>query len=139
MDHALERRIRTRRRRMRNEHTLRTVRYLLAAAAILLAVNIFFEISDIQVEGNVIYSSTEITEASGLRTGVSGLLPLRAIASRRIRSSLPGVSSARISRSKQLSLFQYRTDIAGYSPGPERASFINLFFTLHHGISHISG
>ncbi len=97
MDHALERRIRTRRRRMRNEHTLRTVRYLLAAAAILLAVNIFFEISDIQVEGNVIYSSTEITEASGLRTGVSGLLPLRAIASRRIRSSLPGVSSARIS------------------------------------------
>ena len=50
MDKALERRSRTRRRRMRNESRLRTVRYLLAAVAILLAVNIFFEISDIQVE-----------------------------------------------------------------------------------------
>ncbi len=97
MDKALERRTRIRRRKMQNESRLRTVRYLLAAAAILLAVNIFFEISDIQVEGNVIYSSQEITEASGLHTGVSGLLPFRTIASRRIRSRLPGVSSARIS------------------------------------------
>ena len=97
MDKALERRARSRQRKIQSESRLRTVRYLLAAAAILLAVNIFFEISDIQVEGNVIYSSTEITEASGLRTGISGLLPLRAIASRRIRSKLPGVASARIS------------------------------------------
>ncbi len=97
MDKALERRSRTRRRKLRNEHRLRTVRYLLAAAAIVLAVNVFFEISDIQVEGNVIYSESEITEASGLRTGVSGLLPLRTIASRRIRSALPGVSDARVS------------------------------------------
>ncbi len=97
MDKSLERRRSMRRRRMRNESRLRTVRYLLAAAAILLAVNIFFEITDIQVEGNVIYSSSEITEASGLHAGVSGLLPLRSIAVRRIRSALPGISSARIS------------------------------------------
>ena len=97
MDKTLERRSRARRRKQLNEGRLRTVRYLLAAVAILLAANIFFEISDIQVEGNVVYSSGEITEASGLHTGVSGLLPLRAVASRRIRSSLPGVTSARIS------------------------------------------
>ena len=94
MDKALERRSRARQRKMRNESRMRTIRYLLAAAAILLAVNIFFEISDIQVEGNVIYSSGEITEASGLRPGDSGLLTLRALASRRIRSNLPGISAA---------------------------------------------
>ena len=97
MDKALERRSRARRRKMQSESRLRTVRYLLAAAAILLAVNIFFEISDIQVEGNVIYSAGEITEASGLRPGVSGLLPMSAVVSRRIRSSLPGISAARVS------------------------------------------
>ena len=97
MDKALERRSRARRRRMQNESRLRLIRYLLAAAAMLLAANIFFEITDIQVEGNVIYSSSEITEASGLHPGVSGLLSFRTIASRRIRSSLPGISAARIS------------------------------------------
>ena len=97
MDKALERRSRMRRRKMRSESRLRMVRYLLAAVAMLLAANIFFEISDIQVEGNVIYSSSEITEASGLKPGDSGLLSLRGIASRRIRSSLPGISAARIS------------------------------------------
>ena len=97
MDKTLERRSRARRRRMQTESRLRTVRYLLAGIAILLAVNIFFEISDIQVEGNVIYSSSEITEASGLQPGDSGLLSLRALAARRIRSRLPGVTAARIS------------------------------------------
>ena len=96
MDKALERRSRARRRKMLNESRLRTVRYLLAAAAILLAVNIFFEISDIQVEGNVIYSAGEITEASGLHPGDSGLLSLRTLAARRIRTSLSGVTAARI-------------------------------------------
>ena len=97
MDKALERRSRTRLRKMRSESRLRLIRYLLAAVAILLAANIFFEISDIQVEGNVIYSSSEITEASGLKPGDSGLMSLRSIASRRIRSRLPGISAARIS------------------------------------------
>ena len=97
MDKALERRSRTRLRKLRSASRLRMIRYLLAAVAILLAANIFFEISDIQVEGNVIYSSSEITEASGLRPGDSGLLSLRSIASRRIRSNLPGISAAHIS------------------------------------------
>ena len=49
-----------------NGGKLRILRYLLAAAAMLLAANIFFEISDIQVKGNVIYSEGEVREASGL-------------------------------------------------------------------------
>ncbi len=97
MDKTMERRSRERRRYAKSRSRMKLVRYILAAAAILLAANIFFEISDIQVEGNVIYSAGEITEASGLRAGISGLLPVGPVASRRIRKSLPGVAAARIS------------------------------------------
>lgn len=76
---------------------MKTLRYILAALAILLSVNVFFEISDIQVEGNVIYSAGEITEASGLHPGLSGLAPVGPVASRRIRKALPGVTGARVS------------------------------------------
>ena len=99
MDKTTERRAAARRRKELSRERLKLIRYLLAALAILLAVNIFFEISDIQVEGNVIYSSGEIREASGLRTGVSGLLPVGPFVSRRIRGALPGVASARVSLS----------------------------------------
>ena len=97
MDQSLERRSRDRRRKARDHSRRKFIRYILAGAAIVLAVNIFFEITDIQVEGNVIYSSQEIAEASGLRTGVTGLSPTRLLASRRIRSTLPGIASARVS------------------------------------------
>ena len=99
MDKSTERRAAARRRKELSRERIRIIRYLLAAVAILLSINIFFEISDIQVEGNVIYSSSEIKEASGLRTGISGLLPVGPFVSRRIRSALPGVASARVSLS----------------------------------------
>ena len=76
---------------------LRFLRYLLAAAAIVLAANIFFEINDIQVEGNVVYSEEEILEASGLEVGDSGLLAPRPLIARRIRRTLPGISGAGVS------------------------------------------
>jgi len=97
MDQSLERRSRARRKKARDHSRRKTLRYILAAAAIILAVNIFFEITDIQVRGNVIYSSQEITEASGLRTGVTGLSPTRLLASGRIRSALPGIAAVRVS------------------------------------------
>ena len=99
MDKTTERRAAVRRRKELSRERLKLIRYLLAALAILLAINIFFEITDIQVEGNVIYSSSEIKEASGLRTGVSGLLPVGPFVSRRIRGALPGIVSARVSLS----------------------------------------
>ena len=97
MEKTTERRTDARRRRDLSRERLKLIRYLLAALAILLSINIFFEITDIQVEGNVIYSSSEIKEASGLRTGISGLLPVGPFVSRRIRGALPGVASARVS------------------------------------------
>jgi len=97
MDQSLDRRSRDRRRKARDQSRRKVIRYILAAAAILLAVNILFEITDIQVEGNVIYSSQEIAEASGLRVGITGLDPTRLLAPRRIRGALPGISSARVS------------------------------------------
>ena len=87
MDKSTERRAAVRRRKELSRERLKIIRYLLAALALLLSVNIFFEISDIQVEGNVIYSSSEIKEASGLRTGTSGLLPVGPFVSRRIRNA----------------------------------------------------
>ena len=97
MDETKEAARQPRRRRTVSGGRLRALRYLLAAAAMLLAANIFFEISDIQVKGNVIYSEGEIREASGLRVGDSGLLAARALISRRIRRALPGVSEASVS------------------------------------------
>ena len=55
MEETKEARRQPRRRGTVNGGKLRILRYLLAAAAMLLAANIFFEISDIQVKGNVIY------------------------------------------------------------------------------------
>lgn len=70
------------------------LRYLLAAAAVFAAANIFFEISDIQVEGNMVYSSTEIVEASGLQTGRSALLTGGPLVGLRVRRALPGITGA---------------------------------------------
>lgn len=97
MEQTMERRAGARRRKALERRRSCLIRYILAAVAMLLAANIFFEITDIQVEGNVIYSAGEIREASGLRTGVSGLLPLGAVAPGRIRKALPGISSASVS------------------------------------------
>ncbi len=97
MEETKEARRQPRRRGTVNGGKLRILRYLLAAAAMLLAANIFFEISDIQVKGNVIYSEGEVREASGLRVGESGLLAAGPLVSRRIRRALPGVSEASVS------------------------------------------
>ncbi len=97
MEETKEARRLPRRRGTVNGGKLRALRYLLAAAAMLLAANVFFEISDIQVKGNVIYSEGEVREASGLRVGESGLLAAGPLVSRRIRRALPGVSEASVS------------------------------------------
>jgi len=73
------------------------IRYPLALVCIFLAINIFFEISDIQVQGNVIYSSQEIQDASGLRIGGSGLMILEPLTRSRIRKALGNVTDAEIS------------------------------------------
>lgn len=85
-----------RRRRKQERRRWKLIRYLLAVAAILLAMNIFFQISDIQVEGNVLYSESDVIEASGLQIGGSSLAVSDWMISRRIRTALPGISGARV-------------------------------------------
>ena len=99
MEQTTERKAQARRRRNRERRRWKLIRYLLAAAAILLAVNVFFEISDIQVAGNVIYSAGEVLEASGIHAGRSALTVSDWLTERRIRSALPGISAAGVSLS----------------------------------------
>lgn len=96
MEQTMQRRVDRRRRRKRERRRWKLVRYLLAAAAILLSIKIFFQISDIQVEGNVLYSESDVVKASGLRVGGSSLTVSNWLIAHRIRSELPGISSARV-------------------------------------------
>lgn len=99
MEHTIERKTQVRHRHKLERRRWKLFRYLLAAAAILLAMNIIFEISNIQVAGNVIYSEGEVLEASGLRAGRSALTVSGWVTARRIRKALPGVSNASVSLS----------------------------------------
>lgn len=96
MEQTMQRRVDRRRRRKRERRRWKLVRYLLAAAAILLSIKIFFQISDIQVEGNVLYSEGDVINASGLRVGGSSLTVSNWLIAHRIRSELPGIASARV-------------------------------------------
>lgn len=96
MEQTMTRTEEKQRRRKQEKRRWKLIRYLLAVAAILLATNTFFQISDIQVEGNVLYSESDVIEASGLRPGGSSLAVSDWLISRRIRDALPGISSARV-------------------------------------------
>ncbi|MCR4771438.1 MAG: FtsQ-type POTRA domain-containing protein [Oscillospiraceae bacterium] len=74
----------------------RRIRYAAALIAVIAAVSTFFKISDIQVEGNVIYSDEEIISASGLDTGSMLFFAGRRGAGRRIYAKLPYVDKVKI-------------------------------------------
>ncbi len=97
MEQTMDRRTQARQRRKVERRRWKLLRFLLAAAAIFLAMNILFEISDIQVAGNVIYSEAEVLEASGLRPGRSALTVSGFVTAKRIHKALPGISDARVS------------------------------------------
>lgn len=82
--------------RVRHQGNGKLLRYLLAAAAMLVAVALFFEISDIQTEGNVVYSKGEILAAAQLREGNNFFLTRRDAAERRIVESMACVEHAEI-------------------------------------------
>ena len=96
MEQTVQRTEVKRRRKKQEQRRWKLLRYLLAVAAILMSVNIFFQISDIQVEGNVLYSESDVIAASGLQPGGSSLAVSDWIIARRIRSELPGISSASV-------------------------------------------
>ncbi len=75
---------------------------LLTMAAIVLIVvcciTLFFQVSEIQVKGNRIYSAEQIAEASGISKGDNLVTVEKANAASRIRSTLPFVERVHIER-----------------------------------------
>ena len=73
-----------RRKKRRRSRILRPVRYILALAAAIISIGVFFKVSNIQVEGNVIYSDEDIKSAAGLKEGKSLFFAERRAAERSI-------------------------------------------------------
>ena len=91
-----ERRAAKRRKKRNMGPIWRRIRYAAALIAVIAAVSTFFKISDIQVEGNMIYSSEEIISASGLKTGSMLFFSGKHGAGKRIYAGLPFVDKVKI-------------------------------------------
>lgn len=72
------------------------IKYIAVLIAIIAAVSTFFKISDIQVEGNVIYSTEQLISASGLKTGSMLFFAGKRAAAGRIYETLPYVDRVKI-------------------------------------------
>ena len=94
---------RTRRRRQRQSEYRRTgvlarVLVMLAVvAAIVLGVAIFFRVSTVEVQGNIIYSQEQVVEASGLEPGDNLLMVNRAAVAGSIKARMPYVRDVSVS------------------------------------------
>lgn len=91
MDKAVSIRYHDSRRTVR---TVRLIRGLLAAICIIIALYGFLKITDVQIKGNVVYSTEEVLSASGIRTGRPLLLTGTGAVRRVIESALPAVEHA---------------------------------------------
>ena len=78
----------------RTERTARLIRWILAAVCITAALYGFLKITDVQITGNMVYSSEEVLSASGLRLGRPLLLTRRGAVKRIVESQLPAVEKA---------------------------------------------
>lgn len=84
-----------RRRRGGWSRLLRPLSFILAAAAAVTALTLFFKIQTIEVSGNIRYQADEIIAASGVETGDNLVLLDRYRASQRIYTALPYVTDVR--------------------------------------------
>lgn len=78
----------------RTEKTARIIRWILAVLCIIAALYGFLKITDVQISGNMVYSTEEVLSASGLRLGSPLLLTGRGTVKRGIESELPAVEKA---------------------------------------------
>lgn len=69
---------------------------LAVVAAVVLGIAIFFRVRTVEVQGNSIYASSQISEASGLETGDNLLLVNRATVSGKVRAALPFVQEVSV-------------------------------------------
>ncbi len=89
---------RNRKRKKRNA-LFAPVAFLIICAALVFGLSVFFRVSTIEVEGNSLYTSEEIIEASGIEQGDNLFFINRFSAISRIFSKLPYVEKAVINRS----------------------------------------
>ena len=68
--------------------------FLLAIAALVFGLSVFFRVANVEVEGNVLYSREEVVEASGIEQGDNLFFINRFAAMSRINAKLPYVESA---------------------------------------------
>lgn len=73
--------------------------FVLVVAAVLLCLHVFFKVSSIQVTGNEVYNTEQITEASGISVGTKLFLFSEEDAAAAIEKTLPYVEKAEIKRS----------------------------------------
>jgi len=71
---------------------------LALVAAIVLGVAIFFQVNDVQVQGNRIYSAEQVIEASGLENGDNLLMVNRASVVGNVQAQLPYVQKVSVGR-----------------------------------------
>lgn len=72
---------------------------LAIVAAVVFGVAIFFKVSTIEVQGNTVYSSEQIVEASQIQPGDNLLTVNKALAVGNIKAALPYVEDVSIARS----------------------------------------
>ncbi len=88
-----------RRTRRKRNALFAPLSFLIICAALVFGMSVFFRVSTIQVEGNSLYTSEEIIEASGIEQGDNLFFINRFSAISRIFSKLPYVEKAVINRS----------------------------------------
>ena len=93
---AKKRSSRRRRRRGLLGRLLRPLSVLLAAAAIVAALTLFFKVDKVEVSGNIRYDAGEIIAASGVEQGDNLILLNRYGISRRLYTQMPYITDARV-------------------------------------------
>ncbi|MCI9468736.1 MAG: FtsQ-type POTRA domain-containing protein [Oscillospiraceae bacterium] len=74
------------------------IAFLLVCLSLIMAMSIFFKVGEIHVEGNSVYTTEEIIEASGIDTGDNLFFINQVFMGSRLTERLPYLQTARISR-----------------------------------------
>lgn len=86
-------------RRRRRGALYAPLSFMIICAALLFGMSVFFRVSNVEVEGNSIYTDEEIIEASGIESGDNLFFINRFSSISRIFSKLPYIEEASINRS----------------------------------------
>jgi cell division protein FtsQ len=84
------------RKRKKRSALFAPVAFLLVCTALVLALSVFFRVSNVEVEGNARYSEEEIIAASGIEQGDNLFFVNRFAAMSRINAKLPYIETAEI-------------------------------------------